>query len=159
MELRNKFISYRQTDIDDAVVIDANLTKWWNEVDEHLESNCSNSFSISLYHQVTLIILRHESIIALNKHILATSKKSSAYDAALQNCIGAARSIISTLHKALVPKVDLDHPEAQEVPENPGLLWPSFTWAVWMSAFLMIYAANEDQVSQDVAIRQVFLVP
>jgi hypothetical protein len=152
-ELRNRSISYRQTEADQAVVIDAELSKWWNDVDEYLELNISGSDQISRYHQVTLVVLRHESVIALNKHTLATSKKSSAYDAALQNCIGASRSIISTLYKALETWGSLDISRSKEDPENSGLLWPSFTWAVWMSAFLMIYAANEDQVPQDVAIR------
>ncbi|PVH78946.1 hypothetical protein DL98DRAFT_589912 [Cadophora sp. DSE1049] len=153
MELRNKFVSYRHSDVDDAVGIDADLTKWWNEVDEYLESNNTNSFPICQQHQVTLIVLRYESIIALNKHILATSKKSSSYGAALQNCIGAARSIISTLHKALALEMSLGNPAEQSNGPKPAVLWPSFTWAVWMSAFIMIYAANEDQVSQDVSIR------
>ncbi|KAH6723813.1 fungal-specific transcription factor domain-containing protein [Leptodontidium sp. MPI-SDFR-AT-0119] len=153
MELRNKFVSYRQSDVDDAVGIDADLTKWWNEVDEYLESNSTNSSPIYQQHQVTLTVLRHESIIALNKHILATSKKSSSYNAALQNCIGAARSIISTLHKTLAPGMSLENPAVQNNGPKPAIFWPSFTWAVWMSAFIMIYAANEDQVSQDVSIR------
>ena len=156
-ELRNKSVTYRLTEIDEAVAIDAELTRWWNEVDEYLEPNTLGSFPISRRHQVTLVVLRHESIIALNKHTLATSKKTSTYDAALQNCISAARSIISALQKALETQVNLDRPRAEEEPGNSGLLWPSFTWAVWMSAFIMIYAANEDQVSQDVAIRFVSL--
>lgn len=133
-------------------MIGAELTKWWNEVDEYLDANRSGTMPIHKYHQVTLAVLRQESVIALNKHTLATSMKSSAYDAALQNCIGASRSIISTLHDALVAG-DLVLPGASEVPSNSGLLWPSYTWAVWMSAFLMIYAANEDQIPYDVAIR------
>jgi hypothetical protein len=157
-ELRNKSVSHRQTEIDQAVVVDAELTKWWNEVDEYLESNSSGSLLINRYHQVTLVVLRHESIIALNKYTLATSKKSSAYDAALQNCISASRSIISTLYKVVENSINLELSGAREVPENSGLLWPSFTWAVWMSAFLMIYAANEDQVPQDVALRYVLRI-
>ncbi|KAH7324111.1 fungal-specific transcription factor domain-containing protein [Rhexocercosporidium sp. MPI-PUGE-AT-0058] len=153
MELRNKFVAHREANIDDAVTIDADLTKWWNEVDEYLESNSISSFPICQQHQVTLIVLRHESSIALNKHILATSKKSSAYDAALQNCISAARSIISTLHKALATTGSLENQRAPNVSAKLGMFWPSFTWAVWMSAFILIYAANEDQISQDVSIR------
>ncbi|RQM04953.1 hypothetical protein DH86_00003880, partial [Scytalidium sp. 3C] len=42
---------------------------------------------------------------------------------------------------------------AQEDTNGYALFWPSFTWAVWMSAFIMLYAANEDQVSQDAATR------
>ncbi|KFY82162.1 hypothetical protein V500_10769 [Pseudogymnoascus sp. VKM F-4518 (FW-2643)] len=153
-ELRNKSVLYKQTEVDDAIVIDAKLSKWWNEVDEYLESSSSGTLPISRYHQVTLVVLRHESIIALNKYTVATSKKGSVYDAALQNCISAARCIISTLHKAL-GRQNINITGAQEAPETCGLLWPSFTWAVWMSAFIMIYAAKEGQVPQNVATRLV----
>lgn len=150
-ELRNKSVLYKQTEVDDAIVIDAKLSKWWNEVDEYLESSSSGTLPISYYHQVTLVVLRHESIIALNKYTVATSK-GSVYDAALQNCISAARCIISTLHKALGPQ-STDCTGAQESPKTCGLLWPSFTWAVWMSAFIMIYAAKDGQATQNVATR------
>ena len=154
MELRKKSSSRNQTETDQAVVINAELSKWWNEVDEYLEPNSSHSTPISRFHQVTLVILRYESIIALNRSILANSKKSTAYNAALQNCIGASRSVINTLHKAMKSWGILqDSPAAREVPENTPLLWPSFTWAVWMSAFIMIYAANEGETSQAVAVK------
>ncbi|KFY31346.1 hypothetical protein V493_01186 [Pseudogymnoascus sp. VKM F-4281 (FW-2241)] len=153
-ELRNKSVLYKQTETDDATVIDAKLSKWWNEVDEYLESSSHESLPISRYHQVTLVVLRYESIIALNKFTVATSKKGSVYDAALQNCIGAARGIISTLHKALGPQ-NTGFSTTHEVPGSCGLLWPSFTWAVWMSAFLMVYAAKEGQVPQIVSTRLV----
>ncbi|KFX88562.1 hypothetical protein O988_08979 [Pseudogymnoascus sp. VKM F-3808] len=152
-ELRNKSILHKQTDPDDAIVIDAKLSQWWNEVDEYLELSSSGTQPISRYHQVTLVVLRHESIIALNKYTVATSK-GSVYDAALQNCISAARCIISTLHKALGPQ-NIGFVESQEAPETCGLLWPSFTWAVWMSAFIMIYAAKDGQAPQNVATRLV----
>lgn len=150
-ELRNKSVLYKQTDVNDAIVIDAKLSKWWNEVDEYLESSSSGTLPISHYHQVTLVVLRHESIIALNKYTVATSK-GSAYDAALQNCISAARCIISTLHKALGPQ-NTNCTAPQESPKTCGLLWPSFTWAIWMSAFIMIYAAKDGQAPQNVATR------
>ena len=133
-------------------MIGAELARWWNDVDEYLDAKSSDSMPIHKYHQVILAVLRQESVIALNKHTVATSLKSSAYDAALQNCIGASRSIISTLHNALTAG-DIALLGANEALTNSALLWPSFTWAVWMSAFLVIYAANEDQISYDVPIR------
>ena len=137
------------------MVIGAELTKWWNDVEEYLEIRSSGLSQISRYHQVTLVVLRHESIIALNKHTLATSKLDSAYNAALQNCIGASRSIVTTLHRAIETNVELQLSEAQKDSDSDhsGLLWPSFTWAVWMSVFLVIYAANECQIPQAAAIR------
>ena len=157
-ELRNKSVSDRQTEIDEAVIIGAELTKWWNEVEEYLETRSSGTPQISRYHQVTLVVLRHESIIALNKHTLATSKLNSAYNAALQNCISASRSIVTTLHQALETNLDLQSSEAREGSDHAGLLWPSFTWAVWMSVFLVIYAANECQISQAAALRYAIIL-
>ena len=62
--------------------MDAEHTRWWNHVDEYL-SSCSQASSVAKLHQVTLIVLRFESVIALHRSTLATSKTSSAYDAAL----------------------------------------------------------------------------
>ena len=152
-ELRNKSVLDKRTEIDETVVIGAELTRWWNEVEDYLESRSSGVLQMNRYHQVTLIVLRHESIIALNKHTLATSKLNSIYDAALQNCISASRSIVTTLHRALETNVGLQDSTPREQMDHSGLLWPSFTWAVWMSMFLVIYAANECQIPQDAAIR------
>jgi len=152
-ELRNKSLSERHPEVDEAVIIGAELTKWWNEVEEYLETRSAGSSQISRYHQVTLVVLRHESVIALYKHTLATSKLNSAYDAALQNCVSASRSIVTTLHGALGMKGDLPVSEAPGDSDHCGLLWPSFTWAVWMSVFLVMHAANEYQVPQAAAIR------
>src|SRR3954465_11660609 len=75
VELRNTSVIGRQTDVDRATEIEADLSRWWNTVDEYLESSTPSSpSSISPSHQVVLIILRHESLIALHKHTLATSK-------------------------------------------------------------------------------------
>ncbi len=156
MELRSKPNPQNKSEADQYIVIDADLTKWWNEVDEYLELNANNSQTptISRFHQITLAILRCESIIALNRSVLATSKNSS-YNAALQNCIGASRTVVSTLHKTLiVERRSLNTLSSVETP----LLWPSFTWAVWMSAFITIYAANEGQTTRDVALRWVYIL-
>lgn len=160
MDLRNRSDSQSQVETDEAIMINCELTKWWNDVDEYLEPNSAGSPPIGSYHWVTLLVLRHEAIIALNKHTLATSKKSSTYNAALQNCIEASRSIINALCNMVDTAENLDtqrNPNlaAQEDTNGYALFWPSFTWAVWMSAFIMLYAANEDQVSQDAATRWV----
>ena len=78
-------------DVDQALEVEAEHTKWWNMVDEHL-SNDEQTQTISKAHQVTLIVLRFESVLALHRSVLATSKKNAAYNAALQRCISASRS-------------------------------------------------------------------
>jgi hypothetical protein len=104
-------------------------------------------------HQVTLIVLRFESVLALHRSVLATSKKNSAYNAALQRCISASRSIINTLHKAIKGFGAFDGSPGQNGYESTPLVWPSFTWAVWMSVFIIVFAASEGQVARDTAVR------
>jgi hypothetical protein len=153
MELRHSSTLNSSRSIDDATMnIDADHTKWWNHVDEYL-SHGEESMAVNKLHQVTLIVLRFESVIALHRSILATSKKNSAYNAALQRCISASRSIINTLYKALQGFGAFDGSPGQTGYESTPLLWPSFTWAVWMSSFIIIFAATEDQVPRNVAFR------
>lgn len=127
-----------------VMTINTNLTKWWNEVEEYLDvtempSAGASALPLRPSQCTTLHLLKSESIIALNRSILATSKSSSSYSAALQNCIGAARSTINILHSALQA--------------GTPLLWPSTTWALWMSAFIMVHAASESQITADTAVR------
>lgn len=158
-ELRNRSLAHKSTEHDEAITIEAEMTKWWNDVDELLEPDDPTISAVSDYHRLVLIVSRYEAVIALNKHILATTKNSAAYNSALQNCITAARAIITTIHKAIDTGgcQDGHNGERPEGDVSIGLMWPSFTWAIWMSTFLVIYAANEDQVKYDIAIRYVEL--
>ncbi|RAR10928.1 hypothetical protein DDE82_000900 [Stemphylium lycopersici] len=139
-------------EVDEALEVEAEHTRWWNMVDEHL-SNDEQTQTISKTHQVTLIVLRFESILALHRSMLATTKKNAAYNAALQRCISASRSIINTLHRALRGFGAFDGSPGQHGYERTPLLWPSFTWAVWMSAFIILSAATEGQVTREIALR------
>jgi hypothetical protein len=153
MELRNQTALDKHFDEAEALMnVDAEHTKWWNHVDEYLSDN-ERTLSITKPHQVTLIILRFESVIALHRSTLATSKKNSAYNAALQRCISASRSVINNLHKALNGFGAFDGSPGHSGYQSTPLFWPSFTWAVWMSTFIIIFAATENQVPRDVASR------
>ncbi|KIW20525.1 hypothetical protein PV08_01100 [Exophiala spinifera] len=140
MDLRNSANPRKPGSLEQAtVIINTSITKWWNDVEEYLDPTIPNKTPPGKSTRTILVALKHESVIALNRSVLGSSNSSSAYNAALQNCIGAARGVINTLFGAL---------EASP----PLLFWPSFTWAVWMSAFIMVFAANEGQVSKDVAL-------
>jgi hypothetical protein len=84
MESRNK-ASLREdyNEADQVLEVDAEYTKWWNAVDEYF-SNDEGTRNIIKAHQVTLIVSRFESVLALHRAVLATSKKSLAYHAALK---------------------------------------------------------------------------
>ena len=145
MELRNKSIQHSQKETDQAVAITAKLTQWWNDIEEFSDFE---SPVMSTYHRTILIVLHHESIISLNRPILALSTTGSAYHAALQQCLGSSRSIISTLHEAIVPGRN-----GGEQHVALSLLWPSFTWAVWMSTFILFHAVNSKHISQSMVSR------
>jgi hypothetical protein len=132
--------------------VEAEHTRWWNTVDEYLSDDYGTR-SIIKAHQVTLLVLRFESVLALHRSVLATSQKNSAYNAALQRCISASRSIINTLHKAIKGFGAFDGSPGQRGYESTPLLWPSFTWAVWMSVFIVVFAASEGQFARDTALR------
>lgn len=137
---------------DRLMEVEAEHAKWWNTVDEYLSRDeCAPN--IIKAHQVTLIILRFESVLALHRSILATSPKNSTYNAALQRCISASRSVINTLHKAIQGFGAFDGSPGQRGYESTPLVWPSFTWAVWMSVFIIVFAATENQVPKDTALR------
>jgi hypothetical protein len=153
MENRNKAALRRESNEADKVMeVEAEHTRWWNTVDEYLSED-EGTQNISKAHQVTLIVLRFESVLALHRSLLATSKKNSAYNAALQRCISASRSIINTLHKAIKGFGAFDGSPGQRGYESTPLLWPSFTWAVWMSIFIIIFAASEGQFARETALR------
>jgi len=145
MELRNKSIQHSQRETDQAVAITAKLAQWWNDIEEFSDFE---SPVMSAYHRTILIVLHHESIISLNRPILALSTTGPAYHAALQHCIGSSRSIISTLHEAITPGRN-----GSEQHVALSLLWPSFTWAVWMSTFILFHAVNSNHVSQGMVSR------
>jgi hypothetical protein len=142
MELRNKSIKHSRKEPGQAVAITAKLAQWWNDIEDFTDSE---SPIFSTYHRTVLTILHHESIISLNRPVLAISTTGSAYDVSLQHCLGSSRSIISTLHGAISPPLGSSDPHA--------LLWPSFTWAVWMSTFILFHAANKKHVSQSMVSR------
>ena len=151
MKLRSKTtVSHDYQDEGQALKVETEHAKWWTTVDEHLSTNDEGQ-SIAKSHQVTLIVLRFETILALHRSILGNPKHDTVFNAALQRCVTASRSIINTLHKALKGFGAFDGSPGQHGYESTPLLWPSFTWAVWMSAFVVIFAATEDQLSHKIA--------
>ncbi|KAF2108171.1 fungal-specific transcription factor domain-containing protein [Lophiotrema nucula] len=148
MELRNKSIYYVHKDPDQDVSITAKLTEWWNNIEDFIDSDEGEPPALSQFHRTILVILKHESVISLNRPILAASSKTYAYNAALQHCIGASRAIITMLHKSI---------KSSQMPGQPDLavplVWPSFTWAIWMSTFILFHATNSKRLAQSAAAR------
>lgn len=147
MSLRGFDAADIQSRTSHVAALDTSLTRWWNDVEECLElGQDSPSTGITAYNRLILTVLRFESVIAINRTIIASSKSEVEYNAALQNCIHAARSIISSLFEALSPRVPLS--ETDTASYASPLLWSSFTWAIWMSAFIIVHSLGEKQISE-----------
>jgi hypothetical protein len=125
IELRNKSLHYSGHPPDRAIAITAKLAQWWNDIENWNDSGHEQQIPV---HQFTILtLLRHESIISLYRPILAASRQGAEYDAALQLCVGSARSIITVLYDAIDPRND-----GIDAHGPMTLLWPSCTWAVWV---------------------------
>jgi hypothetical protein len=125
IELRNKSLHYVGHPPDRATAITAKLSQWWNDIEDW--NDREGDQKIPLYQFTILSLLKHESVISLHRPILAASLQGAEYDAALQLCVGSARSIITLLHDAIDPR-DKDSNSHGSM----TLLWPSCTWAVWV---------------------------
>ncbi|KUI55879.1 hypothetical protein VP1G_03256 [Cytospora mali] len=156
LELRHKSLHVRQDSVERALRVQSRLTKWANEVhevitgegtdneddaQEGLEAPRSRDDSaISPFYRTLLIILQHESTIALNRPLMAKKPATSASQAALQACIGASRALLETI----------DSPQPATINETSLatiVVWPLLTWSVWMSCFILTYAALEGVTS------------
>ncbi|KAL2813115.1 fungal-specific transcription factor domain-containing protein [Aspergillus granulosus] len=148
IELRNKSINHREGFMD-ATQVHGELTQWWNEVYDDVypvepdENDTLSSATIAPFHSLLLTILRHEAIISMNRPLLAAEASSPEYRTALQICIESSRSLLTTLRQYLSGSPGSSIP----------LIWPSFTWAVWMSCLILIYAAWEGEFPTSSASR------
>ncbi|KAJ9608455.1 hypothetical protein H2200_007443 [Cladophialophora chaetospira] len=152
MELRNKNVEQRAKGWERAVLINTKLTQWWNQVEDSIDQAELHGAPLSALHQTVLKVLKHESVISLNRPLLASSKSSPNYAAALQSCISASKSIIKALNAITHPVPTFTSPTNGQQSHSP-LFWPSFTWAIWMSAFIILYAALENEIDYHVAVR------
>ena len=183
LEIRNKSIQHSLDSSDQAMRISARLSRWWNDVEDSFEAfgdddvtsadahwDPEHSFltvadgngQLRPIHRLVLLVSKHESLIALNRPVIATSKQSATHAAALQICVEASKSIISALRRYLSPSISgvsggqqNTAPSRHDAETTNALIWPSFTWAVWMSTFILMYAASEGQFSLQAASRYV----
>lgn len=139
LELRNKSLSSRHDTREGATRVQAELAKWANEVEEAIEDASEPGISDS--HRVILRVLQYESMIALNRPLVTARSEGSASSSALQNCISASRSIISLLDSYRTQ--NSSDPYHSSLTLRSPLIWPLFTWSIWMSCFVLTYAALE----------------
>lgn len=158
LELRNKAVLSRRTDPEELSRVDAEIAKWWNEAQDLVEPSymedipdgIGNLTLLKPSHKILLIIQKHESIILLNRPVITSGHKTSAFSAALQKCIGASKAIISNMYRHL-NEWKVDGQNTGRI--NNPLFWPGFCWSVWMSALILLYAASEGHYPARIAQR------
>ncbi|KAI0432240.1 fungal-specific transcription factor domain-containing protein [Xylaria sp. FL1042] len=155
LELRNKSIRFRREDSGRALRVQAELKRWTNEIYDLTSTNPTSRNSpaenpsgdnssdtsddyIHPSHKILLVTLQHELILSLYRPLLAADLETPSSQAAFQECINASRTIIDTA---------ADNPKSLRAKESNlkdgHLLWPSLTWSIWMSCFVLTYAAME----------------
>ncbi|CAD0084583.1 unnamed protein product [Aureobasidium vineae] len=148
VELRNKSIHQRTANRDLATLIGARIGKWANDLQYVLDAaDHDEPGQFSTLHEVVLLVSQHELIISLNRPLLALERHTPEYMAALQTCIRASDTIITTLYRYVFFRLV----QRGEGPSTAPLLWPSLTWCVWMSAFIVLHAAIEGEMPKHVA--------
>lgn len=157
LELRHKSLHVRQDSIERALNVQSELTGWSNQVHDllingeesaHQEPQSPGGYggeSVSPLYKTLLLVLQHESTIALNRPLLTQKPMTPASAAALQACIHASRAII----EAVDDQKGLPQSLAEGDPTMSMLLavWPLLTWSVWMSCFILTYAGLEGVTS------------
>ena len=160
LELRNKSLPARQDTADRAMAVQTELAKWSNEIQDAVEeaelmedSDDPSEPQLSSGHRLVLLMSKYESTISLNRPMMASDPSSPLWSAAMQACISAAKSICITMkrHSTQNRKPDDSNGRNLEVP----MLWPAFIWATWISAFVLAYAAFEQQMPLESALRHI----
>ena len=164
MELRNKNLKSRQDTYEKSLLVQVQLSQWINRVYDATEQEpCDEDGAfespsqspgdvkhmISSSHKMLLLIQQHESTISLNRPLLVSGPETPASQAALQVCISASRSIIDAISKSR----DVDSPLEGNSSLRAVLVWPHLTWSVWMSCFILSYAALEGVITVSSAHR------
>lgn len=145
LELRNKTIAIRHESVDRTMLVQSELSRWANDVHDIIQDRMESGDELSPNgttpippcHRTLLSIMQHESLIALNRPLLASKSKTPTSHAALQACIASSRAILDTI---------TTHRNTQSTDQSNQdsiMVWPQLTWSVWMSSFILTYAALE----------------
>ncbi|OOQ91651.1 C6 transcription factor [Penicillium brasilianum] len=148
LELRNKSILHSHAGALEASHVNGEISQWWNEVyddanaiEDSADPESEVSATLTPYHRLLLMILRHEAIIAMNRPLLAAEKPNPDYKHALQTCIASSRSLLAALKRYMSSD------------SHAPLTWPSFTWTTWMACLILMYASWEGELPVATALK------
>ncbi|KAL2065659.1 hypothetical protein VTL71DRAFT_3329 [Oculimacula yallundae] len=166
LELRHKSVLHRTSDQDEVAHVDAEISKWWNEAQDLLDPHYMENEELDEAvngqrpasplkdsHKLLLIVQKHESTILLNRPVITSAPNSSMFASAMQKCIGASKQIVSKVYQHL--QTGMNEAGSRNGGIHNPLCWPGFTWCIWMSGLILVYAACEGHYSVQTSQRDV----
>jgi Fungal specific transcription factor domain len=133
LELFHKSIHVRLVEQNDILMLTSDVHSWWNSLPQQLQDANNTSMtdkdgeSISQFASFFSVIYQ-QLILLINRPFLSQDPQSPQFRSSLQTCIGASRSIISSLKGLSVG--------------NAGLFWPGFLSGIWMSGLILAFACE-----------------
>ncbi|KAL3421508.1 C6 transcription factor [Phlyctema vagabunda] len=134
LELFHKSIDKRWTEHHDVLFLKADIHEWWHELPSSLSDITQNDDFLSTigrekYNLGGLFtILYHNLILIVNRPSLSLDTSTPEFRSALQNCIGSARTIITTLKK--------------QSKYGKPLFWPGNMSSAWMAGLIIAFGCR-----------------
>ena len=158
LELRHISVSHRTTDPEDVAIVEAEISKWWNEAQDLLDPNYADDHDLNgqssshhedllnSSHKLLLVVQKHESTILLNRPVITSGYNTSLFAAAMQKCIGASKQIISKVYQHL--RNGMIEARCDDGRISSPLFWPGFTWCVWMRYGLYVLLIMKHKLTE-----------
>ncbi|KAK1994970.1 hypothetical protein LX36DRAFT_726344 [Colletotrichum falcatum] len=128
LDVFHKSIHARQLDSQTILLLKADVSAFGNDLSQpRLGPTVPGVPSLTPDPTVFPFVSYHYAVLLLNRPSLSLSPRRGEFRDALQTCIGAANTIIHTIHRS---HVDCGDP----------LFWPGYMSAVWMSGLVLALA-------------------
>jgi hypothetical protein len=137
LEMFHKSITARFAKYDDVLELTSDIHSFWNALPHHLQDlprsdrqvtgDQSNDHSrLGLY----FTIIYQQLILLINRPFLSLEPSSPRFRSSMQACVGASRTIISTLEEQTI--------------DGTCISWPGTLSVTWMSGLILAFACALD---------------
>jgi hypothetical protein len=137
LEMFHKSITARFAEYHDVLELTSDIHSFWNALPQHLQdlpssnrqvtSDQNNDHSrLGLY----FTIIYQQLILLINRPFLSLEPSSARFRSSMQACIGASRTVISTLEEQAI--------------DGTCISWPGTLSVTWMSGLILAFACALD---------------
>jgi hypothetical protein len=137
LEMFHKSITTRVAKYDDVLELTSDIHSFWNALPQHLQDLPGPKFqvnggqtndpsSLGLYFTITY----QQLILLINRPFLSLEPSSARFRSSMQACIGASRTVISTLK--------------EQTSDGTCISWPGMLSVTWMSGLILAFACALD---------------